>query len=355
MENLQTRPKVAAMKVGITGVGGGVGQSIMKALTLSTLPIEITAIDVQPLGAGLYRAPNYALLTKPESPGGIEGWEHSIQHLGLEALIPGSDHDLLPLAAVRDDWARKGICQVLISDLDLVQVCRDKAATCRVLEQHSIPVPNYTCASSEDDAASWAEGNGYPVVIKPRSGFASRDVNVVADEEELRFYFRRTPKPILQEYLHNGGKTEEFTCSVFVDGNGVPVGTFMARRELSGGATYRAEVGFWPEIHELLMKIGRALRPRGMLNVQLRLTERGPVPFELNVRCSGTSAIRAYFGYNEPDMLLRHFVLGETLTPPTVRPGYALRYWNEVFLEGFDPMDAEHHPNGIRGEILAWP
>ena len=48
----------------------------------------------------------------------------------------------------------------------------------------------------------------------------------------------------------------------------------------------------WPEIESLLVDIGAALRPRGPLNVQLRMTERGPVPFELNIRCSGTAAMQ---------------------------------------------------------------
>ena len=327
----------------------------MKALTISTVPVEIYVIDVQPLSAGLFRGVEGMLLPRPESPGGLEKWKDSLQRKGIVALIPGSDHDLIPLASVRDDWEAEGICRVLVSDLELVQRCRDKAATCQLLEQAGIPTPRSTWDLSPNEAAVWAKTLGYPVVIKPRDGFGSRDLHIVQDEEELRFFFGRTPNPILQEYLSISGTVDEFTCAVFVDQAGSPVGTFMARRELSGGATYRAEIGFWPEIQDLLLSIGSALRPRGMLNVQLRMTERGPVPFELNIRCSGTSAIRAYFGYNEPEMLLRHYVLGEDLTPPTPRTGYAIRYWNEVFLEGVGPEALERGPNGLKGEVLAWP
>jgi len=343
------------MKVAVSGVGGGVGQSIMKALTISSLPVDVYPIDVQPLSAGLFRGAESVLLPKPEDPGGIEVWEQRLVERGIEALIPGSDHDLLPLASVRDDWEARGICKILVSDLSLVQTCRDKALTYQRLQSETIPVPKSAWDLSVKDAVSWAKSIGYPVVIKPRSGFASRNVHVVQDEEELRFYFPRTPNPILQEHLNLDGKEKEFTCAVFVDREGSPIGTFMARRELSAGTTYRAEVNFWPEIHELLLMIGDALRPRGPLNVQLRLTKRGPIPFELNIRCSGTSAIRAYFGYNEPEMLLRHYILGEQLTPPKPRTGYVLRYWNEVFLEGVAQEHLLAGPNGLRGRILAWP
>jgi len=343
------------MNVGVTGVGGGVGQSVMKALTLSTLPVDIFALDIQPLSAGLFRGVEGVLLPKPEGPCAMKVWEQALQERGIVALIPGSDHDLPPLAAIRDDWAARDVCQVLVSDLDLVGICRDKAVTCQVLESKGLPAPKSAWDLSEQSAVSWAESNGYPVVIKPRDGFGSRDVHIVPDEEELRFFFKRTPNPILQEYLSLDGKVEEFTCAVFVDREGSSKHTFMARRELTGGATYRAEIDFWPEINDLLSAIGVALRPRGVLNVQLRLTERGPVPFELNLRCSGTTAIRAYFGYNEPEMLLRHYGLGQDLVPFTPRKGYAIRYWNELFLDGIGVEDLSQGPANLKGTILSWP
>ena len=40
--------------------------------------------------------------------------------------------------------------------------------------------------------------------------------------------------------------------------------------------------------------------------------------FEINPRFSGTTSLRAMVGYNEPDVLIRHHVLGEP-----VEPGFA--------------------------------
>ena len=113
------------MKVGVTGVGGGVGQSIMKALTLSTLPVEVCAIDVQPRSAGLFRASEGIRLPEPEVPGALSEWEAAITDRGIDVLIPGSDHDLIPLANVRDAWGSRDVCEVLISDQELVKQCRD--------------------------------------------------------------------------------------------------------------------------------------------------------------------------------------------------------------------------------------
>jgi len=324
------------IRVAVSGVGGGVGQSILKGLTLTTLPVSVHPIDIQPLSAGLFRASGGTVLPAPEKPGALEKWASWLKEQRIEALFPGSDHDLLSLAAVRDRWEEQGVCRVFVSDLDTVEKCRDKARTGQMLLAAGLPFPKSIWDIEVNEAVRWAKSMGYPVILKPRDGYASRHLYRIKDEEELRFFFPRVPNPILQEYLQHDGREEEFTCAVFVDKTGTPVGTFMAKRDLSGGATYRAEVGVWPAIRELLLAVGSAVHPRGPLNVQLRMTKQGPVPFELNVRCSGTSGIRAYFGYNEPEMLLRHYLLGEALVPPTPRTGMVLRYWNEVFLEGVD-------------------
>jgi carbamoyl-phosphate synthase large subunit len=343
------------MKVAITGVGGGVGQSIMKALSIASLPVELFPVDIQPMSAGLHRGIEGTVLPAPEKPEALAVWAEWISTQRIDVLFPGSDHDLVPLARARDHWAKRGLCHVLVSDVDIVLACRDKAETCRRLAAAGVPTPRSIWDVSLKDALEWARANGWPVVIKPRVGFASRHLHIVNNDEEFRFFYSRVDNPIVQEYLNLDGTIEEFTCAVFVDRQGEPIGTFMSRRDLSAGATYRAEVNSWPDLHEMLCAIGKVVRPRGVLNVQLRRTERGPVPFELNIRCSGTAAIRAHFGYNEPEMMLRHYVLGEELVVPEPRRGYAFRYWNEVFVEGVSRDDLTRVPGRPHGFIRAWP
>ncbi len=344
------------MKIAVTGAGGGVGQSICKALSISSLSdIELYPVDVQPLSAGLFRGKEGLVLPKGEDPGSLERWREEFERRGIEIVFPGSDYDVVSLAAVRDEWASTGGPQVLVSDQELVRDCRDKARTFQRLTREQIDAPKCVWDKSLEESLAFAEATGYPVVIKPRSGSASRNVVVAKDAEELAFYFSRTPSPIIQEYLEIDGAAEEFTCAVFVDRDGEPAATFMARRTLSGGTTFRAEVGYWPELQPFLENIGRKLRPRGPLNVQLRMTNRGPVPFELNIRCSGTTAIRAYYGYNEPEMWIRNHLLGESVSQPERRTGYALRYWNEVFIPGLNAGDLKGSSITKRGEILPWP
>ena len=99
------------------------------------------------------------------------------------------------------------------------------------------------------------------------------------------------------------------------------------------------EVAESAEITELMLSIGRLLPSIGSLNVQLMLTERGPVPFEFNARFSGTTPIRAYFGFNEPEMAIRSYFLKERIPSPEIRNGFCIRYVEEIMLTDV-PLDA---------------
>ncbi len=360
MEEIRARvrahgSKERFLKIAVTGAGGGVGQSICKALSISSLPTELFPVDVQPLSAGLFRGKEGLVLPKGEAPGSLDIWREEFEKRGIEVVFPGSDYDVVSLSAVRDEWAATGGPAVLVSDRELVLDCRDKARTYERLTRDGIDAPKCVWGKSLEETLTFADSVGYPVVIKPRDGSASRNVTFAKDDAELSFYFTRTPNPIIQEYLALDGEAEEFTCAVFADVQGLVAATFMARRTLSGGTTFRAEVGYWEKLEPLLRKIGETLKPRGPLNVQLRMTDRGPVPFELNIRCSGTTAIRAYYGYNEPEMWIRNYVLGEAVSQPPRRKGVALRYWNEVFIPDLSEEDLSGASIMKRGEILAWP
>src|SRR4029077_837656 len=75
-------------------------------------------------------------------------------------------------------------------------------------------------------------------------------------------------------------------------------------------------------------------------NVQLRVTARGPVPFEINPRFSGGVSMRAHFGYNEVEMAVRDLVLDEPVPQPVTRSGCARRFWGEMYFSDNGTRDA---------------
>lgn len=134
--------------------------------------------------------------------------------------------------------------------------------------------------------------------------------------------------------------------------DGTILGPFTARRTLRGGSSWLVEVDEFKELFPLLLGIGKIFETMGSLNIQILVGEDGPIPFEFNTRFSGTTAVRAHYGFNEPEMVIRSYYLKQKLEQPKIRKGIALRYLEEVFIEGATSKDlGEPFP---KGTIRPW-
>ena len=56
----------------VTGAGSGVGQGIIKALHMSSLPISIISADIAPINAALYRTDEAVIIPRVESAGALD-------------------------------------------------------------------------------------------------------------------------------------------------------------------------------------------------------------------------------------------------------------------------------------------
>ena len=75
------------------------------------------------------------------------------------------------------------------------------------------------------------------------------------------------------------------------------------------------------------------------MNVQCRFVDDTLYPFEVNPRFSGTTYIRALMGFNEPDLLIRHHVLGEPLAERVeYRFGHVVRGLVERVIDDYEPV-----------------
>lgn len=291
------------LRIGVTGIGGACGQSILKALSLNKKDLCIVGLDIKE-GAGNCMIDEFHIVPNLKDQKELsEQYLKILYMLDLNAFIPGSDYDICPIA--KGGLETMGIIP-LVSRYELAFNCYDKLRTHRMLAEHKL---------------STAFVHPNPLVVKPRFGSGSQGITYYAMNKDI----------LVQNYILG----EEYTCSVFCDRNGEPIATFMMKRQLKDGATVFAEVCFDQEIHDLLMDVGSKLKPLGPLNVQLRKPRNGkPVIIELNCRCSGTTAIRAFCGYNEPRWLIDHFVLGKKIdTSDIKRTGTFYRFYTEAYID----------------------
>lgn len=338
------------IRVAVTGAGSIIGQGILKALRLSDLPLHLIATDIAPLSSALYRADEGIVLPRVEDAGSLEIILERLGAARVDVVMIGSEFDLGFFSEHRAEIEQRLGCLVIVSPPETVAIADDKWLTLEFLRDNDLPYADGCLPQTSEMAVDWAQSKGFPVVLKTRRGTSSRHVHIVDDRESLEMWLARTPAPMLQELAGPVGSNldSEWTCSAFVGRDGAIVGPFCSRRSLRGGSSWVVEVKPLPAGADVVMKIAEKLDHVGSINVQLMASQRGVVPFELNARFSGTTPIRAHYGFNEPEMAIRSYRLDEMLTPRTIRTGVVLRYIEEVFVDGVEAAElSEPFPRGL--------
>lgn len=311
------------IRIAVSGVGGGVGQSILKAFAGSEY--EIIALDGDPLAAGLYAASRSYLVPYAASPDYLDKVLAICQQEECSLFFPGLDAELPVLSKASDRFAAIGT-RVVVSSPELISLADDKLATYEVLQTFGINVPRTIDMANHDLTSE--PPLPFPFILKQRIGGArSRGIHVVKDGEQYRQLLTQEIdlKPyVAQEYIEG----DEYTCgSVTLDGKFR--GTIVMRRILRDGDTNKCFSVRNQDIEHTVETIANAVKPFGGCNIQLRLKDGIPYVFEINARCSGTTAARALCGFNEPLMIADYLCRGKepkfSIVEQTV-----LRYWNEL-------------------------
>lgn len=312
----------------VLAVGGNVSQGILKALSHSRQACRIVGADISARQMGLYTVPRAYVAPWASDPEFVPWLIDTCRREGVDLILSGAEAVLMVMAQYRETIERETGACCLVSSGTVMEIGDDKLKTCRWLAANDLPCPAFAAADDAEAVKDLVRGGGYPLIAKPRRGGGSRGLFLVEDEDDLAYACRK-PGYLLQ--AHVGTENDEYTVGCFMDRDGRLAPSCCMRRELLAGTTYRAEIGLFEPIRAVAESVVGALRPTGPCNVQLRMTEAGPVCFEINPRFSGSAPIRAHFGYNEAEAALEHFVLGNPVTLPLVTEGVGLRYWNELY------------------------
>lgn len=135
----------------------------------------------------------------------------------------------------------------------------------------------------------------FPCIIKPISGCGSKNIAMV-QQQFFSQYSDHGGDYIWQEYLQPDD--EEYTCGVFRSSSG-EIRSIIIKRQLQGGLTGKGIVLEHDNITRLLEKLAAESCLVGSINAQLRLTDRGPVIFEINPRFSSTVMFRHKMGFQD--------------------------------------------------------
>lgn len=318
----------------VTGVGSNIGQGILKSLRQANIGGHIVGTDVYKYAAGSAWCDATHTVPFAREASFVPELIHILNRHAIELVLIGSEMETHVLAHARARIERETRAKVVVSDPEMVDQCGDKFGIAQLFKKANL---NYPDSISDMSARrEFVTKRGYPVILKPRLGWSAKSVVKIEDDESLDFYAKHTPNPVIQEYLEG----EEFTCAVVFDRDGNYADHVVMRRDLLNGTTFRAEVVARPDIDQYISDFAKSVKLRGSVNIQLRVTARGPVAFEMNPRFSGTTAIRMMAGFNDVAAVTRNFLEGAPIVKMKPRLVRVLRYWEEMVIEDGDPRFA---------------
>jgi len=299
------------LNVLVTGAGGVYGEATVGNLRKCALPVRIVGADVTWHASGSLRSDRPVVLPLVTDPTFVDRLVEVVRAEAVRAVFVCSGTEIKHLAARRDELEERTGATFIMPAAALYTLASDKLATARWLEEHGFAHPRTY------DAASYTSQLELPIMAKPRFGMGSRGLAICRSGADLARVRATGDDYVFQEYL--GDIDHEFTVGVIATEEREVLGSIVLRRWLAGGQTGACEVVPSPLISEYAEAIARELAPRGYVNIQLRLRDGKPVCFEINARVSSSTGFRTLAGFNEPELVLRKYVLGETPPRPTPR------------------------------------
>ncbi|MBR3631289.1 MAG: ATP-grasp domain-containing protein, partial [Oscillospiraceae bacterium] len=242
-----------------------------------------------------------------------------------DALLSLFDVDLPILAQNRERFAEIGT-KVVVSPLEVVEVCNDKWKTYQYLKSNGFDVPR--TFSALDSAKAMLESGEltYPVIIKPRWGIGSMQIYVAENQAELEFYYNKARSGVMKSYLKYESGEDADNCILIqemlrgteygldvindLEGNFVNV-VCKQKYAMRAGETDCAVVVDDPALKSLGAKIGKTLGHYANLDVDVFMVDGKPYILEMNARFGGGYPFSHLAGIHLPKAIVA-WCKGET-------------------------------------------
>lgn len=309
----------------LTAIGGDVAQAVARIVRAERPSWKIIGVDIHTQHGGALFADVVEKIIPATSPSYQQCLADVAGRHRVDWCLPGSEAELAFFSG--QGVTAIGDAHLVGISAKAVEIGLDKYSTASFLRSVGIPAP-WTIV-----AEPGVLPHAIPCIFKPRRSAGSKDVVICTSESEAMWQVARVSNGVFQELLLPAER--EVTCAVYRSRDGRTAVLPMLRR-LSGGFTSWFKVCDAPEAVEQCERLAEAMNLYGPMNVQMRLTDKGPRIFEINPRFSSTVYMRHLLGFRDVVWLFDELD-GKTVSFPVIPNGATV----------VRVQDAAILPNGI--------
>jgi len=261
------------------------------------------AVDASPFAPALYHADAYELVPLKDDPQYVPRLREIVVMHEVGLIVPVTDIDQGVVSARRDELG----APVLLPDDDVVRRTADKYLAHVVLEEHGIASPPTWLPAELPDNLP------FPVLVKARTGYGSRNIFRARDRAELDFFLGHTEVESMVQARCAG---EEFSIDVFCDLDGRCLNAIPRTMiESKGGESIKGMTVDDAELIELGQRVAEALPLKGPGTVQCFREPDGTLPVtDVNPRFGGAFPLPTAAGSRYPELAIA-FANGERPEP----------------------------------------
>jgi carbamoyl-phosphate synthase large subunit len=291
------RPRVVILGAGPNRIGQGIEfdyACVHAAFALRGAGYETVMVNSNPETVSTDYDTSDRLYFEPVTVEDVLAVCAAEQPVGVVVQLGGQT----PLA-IAGALAAAGV-RILGTDPADLDVAEDRTKFGALLRRLGLPTPAHATAASVDEATEAARTIGYPLIVRPSYVLGGRAMDIVYAEDELeRFVARATSatpdRPVFVDRFLEGAV--EVDVDAVADGEDVLIGAVLEHIEEAGVHSGDSSCVLPPStltdqelerIEAAVRLLARALRIRGLLNVQLAMRDETPYVLEANPRASRT-------------------------------------------------------------------
>jgi carbamoyl-phosphate synthase large subunit len=297
----------------VTGIGGNVGQGVLRNIRDLNYTIYLIGTDIASFTAGNHLCDITYQVPYSYDARYITIIAEIVDKHNVDLILPTTDYEVYYLSLHKD----KIKAEIAVSESATAKIYLDKYLTYKHHDSLQIAFAKTWLPSEYKNEAS-------EIIVKPREGRGSRGIEINP----------KNPTAFSDDYLiqplHKG---KEITTAFYVKKDGTLHGLFTMERELTNGATSKSKTckAYDVALETIISKMIVNATLRGSINLQSIVEADGTIiPFEVNCRISGTNSIRHNLGFQDVKYTLQEYLYQQEPDAVNAIDGIATRLLYDV-------------------------